>query len=40
VFHLGRAVRTPEETRGSVDAQKVKKARELLLGHVGIAGRL
>jgi copper homeostasis protein len=30
VFHLGRAVRTPEETSGSVDSAKVRKATSLL----------
>lgn len=30
VFHLGRAVRTPEEAQGRVDAVKVKRACELL----------
>lgn len=29
-FHLGRAVRTPEETWGAVDAQKVRRARQEL----------
>jgi copper homeostasis protein len=32
VFHLGRAVRTPEEPSGKVDVQKVKTARALLTG--------
>lgn len=30
IFHLGRAVRTPEEPNGKVDAKKVRKAMELL----------
>lgn len=30
IFHLGRAVRTPEEPSGKVDAKKVRKAMELL----------
>lgn len=30
VFHLGRAVRTPEEPSGKVDVQKVKRARAVL----------
>lgn len=30
IFHLGRAVRTPEEPSGRVDAKKVRKAMELL----------
>jgi len=31
-FHLGRAVRTPEETSGAVDWRKVRKARQLVIG--------
>jgi len=31
-FHLGRAVRTPEEASGAVDWRKVRKARHLALG--------
>lgn len=30
IFHLGRAVRTPEEPTGRVDRTKVRKAREIL----------
>jgi copper homeostasis protein len=30
-FHLGRAVRTPEETSGAVDWRKVRKARDELM---------
>ncbi len=30
IFHLGRAVRTPEENSGAVDARKVRRAWEIL----------
>ncbi len=37
VFHLGRAVRTPEENSGRVDARKVRQAWAALTGESGHA---
>ncbi len=40
IFHLGRAVRTPEESSGKVDAHKIRRAWTMLTAEAGEASSL